>query len=448
MFGRLIGLVVLVFLGGALASWLAAQPGMLAFEWFGWQVEMRTSLAVAILVFTAVALLFVDRLARGLLNLPAWLGRNLARRRTDSGHRALALGLMAVSAGEPDEARRQAARAQRLLSAPHLTDLLSAQAAHLAGDSQAAGRYFTSLTRDSDTAFLGHIGLARLALEDDRTDDALASARQALGLRPKSAMAARQVLALEAERGNWAAAMPALQIVASDRGRSDIDDAMIARQRAALSYLDAQDRVETNANDAAKDQITRLTVALTAWPEFWPAALRLADLYEEAGTPKKAVKPLEKSFRAMPHAAVAARLVTLWQINEGGQVSRLLRLIPADAPDVALADEGRCVVAEHALMKGLIGEARRLLEDVPPLRRDVAAWRLIGRIATEDEDAEAATSALQQAGDAPRPRRWQCTSCQLVHDEWASHCGGCAGFATLDWQRPDGATPMLAADSD
>ena len=43
MFGRLIGLVVLVFLGGALASWLAAQPGMLAFEWFGWQVEMRTS---------------------------------------------------------------------------------------------------------------------------------------------------------------------------------------------------------------------------------------------------------------------------------------------------------------------------------------------------------------------------------------------------------------------
>ena len=88
MFGRLIGLVVLVFLGGALASWLAAQPGMLAFEWFGWQVEMRTSLAVAILVFTAVALLFVDRLLRGLLNLPAWLGGNLpvAARIPATGH--------------------------------------------------------------------------------------------------------------------------------------------------------------------------------------------------------------------------------------------------------------------------------------------------------------------------------------------------------------------------
>ena len=108
MFTRLIWLFGLVLLAAALASWLGAQPGMLSLEWLGWQMEMRTSLAVALLVVLAVALLSLDRLLRGLLSLPAWLGRNLARRRTESGHRALALGLMAVSAGEPDEARRQA----------------------------------------------------------------------------------------------------------------------------------------------------------------------------------------------------------------------------------------------------------------------------------------------------------------------------------------------------
>ncbi|MGB2411773.1 MAG: heme biosynthesis HemY N-terminal domain-containing protein, partial [Candidatus Puniceispirillaceae bacterium] len=113
MFGRLLGLVILVLAGAALASWLGAQPGMLQLEWLGWQLEMRTSLAVAILVILALALVFMDRLLRGLLGLPSWLGRNLSRRRTESGHRALTLGLMAVSAGEPDEARRQAARAQR-----------------------------------------------------------------------------------------------------------------------------------------------------------------------------------------------------------------------------------------------------------------------------------------------------------------------------------------------
>ena len=57
--------------------------------------------------------------------------------------------------------------------------------------------------------------------------------------------------------------MPALQIVASDRDRSDIDDAIIARQRAALFYLDTLDQAEANTNvkDTAKDQITRLNAA-------------------------------------------------------------------------------------------------------------------------------------------------------------------------------------------
>ena len=113
MFARLVGLVILVLLAALLASWLGAQPGMLAFEWLGWQVEMRTSLAVALLVVLALLLLLVDRLFRGLLGLPAWFGRNLARRRTASGPRALTLGLMAVSAGAPDEARRPSAATGR-----------------------------------------------------------------------------------------------------------------------------------------------------------------------------------------------------------------------------------------------------------------------------------------------------------------------------------------------
>ena len=445
MFARLIGLLILVLLAAALASWLGAQPGMLSLEWLGWQVEMRTSLAVALLVVLALLLLFVDRLLRGLLQLPSWLGRNLARRRTESGHRALALGLMAVSAGEPDEARRQAARAQRLLSAPHLTDLLSAQAAHLSGDHRAADRYFTSLTRDPDTAFLGHIGLARLALEKDDPDAALTAARTALGLRPKSALAARQVMILEAERENWSAALPALSVVMAATGPDDDEAPMLAHQKAALAYLEAADNAG-DARDAAaiRRMIASLQTALSAWPGFWPAALRLADLHVEAGSGKKAVKPLEAAFRSMPHEGLASRLAALWKVNEGSTVARLIKLIPGEGQ---LADEGRRVVAEVALAHGLVGEARRLLDEIGESRRDAAAWRLAARLAATDEDSAAETAALRRAGEAPRPRRWQCTSCQRLHESWQSHCGGCAGFATLDWQRPDGVTPLVGADT-
>ena len=445
MFARLVGLVILVLLAAALASWLGAQPGMLAFEWLGWQVEMRTSLAVALLVVLALLLLLVDRLFRGLLGLPAWFGRNLARRRTESGHRALALGLMAVSAGEPDEARRQASRAQRLLAAPQLTDLLSAQAAHLSGDHQAADRYFTSLTRDKDTAFLGHVGLARLALEKDDPDAALAAARTALDIRPKSALAARQVMILEAERGNWAAALPALSVVMTAGDADDETGMLLSRQKAALSYLEAlDDSAGSDTSLRRRARIGKAQDALAVMPGFWPAALLLADLHEQAGSPKKAVKPLETAFRNMPHESLAMRLRTLWGVNEGTAAGRLMRLIPDDG---ALAAEGRRVVAAVALENGLVGEARRLIDEIDPAMRDAAAWRLVARLAAEGEapDSAAENDALREAGEAPRPRRWQCTSCQLVHEAWQPHCGGCAGFATLEWRRPDGITPLISS---
>ena len=445
MFARLVGLVILVLLAAALASWLGAQPGILAFEWLGWQVEMRTSLAVALLVVLALLLLLVDRLFRGLLGLPAWFGRNLARRRTESGHRALALGLMAVSAGEPDEARRQASRAQRLLAAPQLTDLLSAQAAHLSGDHQAADRYFTSLTRDKDTAFLGHVGLARLALEKDDPDAALAAARTALDIRPKSALAARQVMILEAERGNWAAALPALSVVMAAGDADDETGMLLSRQKVALSYLEAlDDSAGSDTSLRRRARIGKAQDALVVMPGFWPAALLLADLHEQAGSPKKAVKPLETAFRNMPHESLAMRLRTLWGVNEGTAAGRLMRLIPDDG---ALAAEGRHVVAAVALENGLVGEARRLIDEIDPAMRDAAVWRLVARLAAEGEapDSAAENDALREAGEAPRPRRWQCTSCQLVHEAWQPHCGGCAGFVTLEWRRPDGITPLISS---
>ena len=445
MFARLVGLVILVLLAALLASWLGAQPGMLAFEWLGWQVEMRTSLAVALLVVLALLLLFVDRLFRGLLGLPAWFGRNLARRRTESGHRALALGLMAVSVGEPCEARRQASRAQRLLAAPQLTDLLSAQAAHLSGDHQAADRYFTSLTRDKDTAFLGHVGLARLALEKDDPDAALAAARTALDIRPKSALAARQVMILEAERGNWAAALPALSVVMAAGDTDDETGMLLSRQKAALSYLEAlDDSAGSDTSLRRRARIGKAQDALAVIPGFWPAALLLADLHEQAGSPKKAIKPLETAFRNMPHESLAMRLRTLWGVNEGMAAGQLMRLIPDDG---ALAVEGRRVVAAVALENGLVGEARRLIDEIDPAMRDAAAWRLVARLAAEGEapDSAAENDALREAGEAPRPRRWQCTSCQLVHEAWQPHCGGCAGLATLDWRRPDGITPLISS---
>ncbi len=438
---RLVVLFLFILATAAIASWLAAQPGSVKIDWLGWRLEMRTSLAVALVVIFALGMVFFDRLYRLIKSLPRWLGSSVQKRRDVAGHKALTLGLMAVSAGEPAEAKRQAARARRLLDAPQLTNLLAAQASALAGDHQAARRYFTSLIAEADSAFLGHIGMMRLALDDDTPDAALESARKALALRPKSTLAASHIVHLEAARQNWQAALPALETLASQsrsgqaeaqEGRADIQS-----QRNALLYMDACERSENADREGAQKMLMRI---IKDAPGFLPAVIMLGDIYLETGANRKAVKLLEKAFAVTPHTEIANRLKQAWQVNDGGFVAKLMKLIPAedDAGDAA-----RCIIANQALDVALDGEAAGQIKAIPESRRDADAWQVAARIAQTSGHQEDANAALVAASKAPRPHRWQCGACNSLHDNWYSHCPDCDSFAQLEWQRPDRVTPLF-----
>ena len=449
MLFRLIWLVVFLILAAASANWLMSKPGQMQFEWLDWRIEIRSSLAVFLLVVLYVLLVFADRLWRRLVTLPGWLGRNMKQRRSAAGHKALTLGLMAVSAGEAGEAKRQATRAQRLLDAPQLTDLLSAQAAHLAGDLRAAERYFRSLTKTQDTAFLGHIGLARLAQEKNSPDEALRAARRALSLKPKSAMAAAQVLHLEAARGNWSAAAPALDVMIAAKdhvGPEDDTPHACRRQKVALAYLQAKSFFDGVREErmpgliSEKEAARQLRLALATDPGFWPATVLLGDYYLQSGQRRKAAKAFETGFCAVPHALLSDRLKQVWNITEGAFVAKLIKL--AGNASHAHTVEAETLAAEAALAAGLEGEARRLLDGIVEVKRDVLTWQLLARIAEIGEDKSAAAAALRAAGGAMRPRGWQCQTCHVMSADWHSHCQSCDGFATLEWQRPDHLTPM------
>ena len=60
MFVRLLSLLFLIMLAAGVASWLMAQPGSLSIEWLGWQMEMRSSLAVTLVIAFALLLVFFD----------------------------------------------------------------------------------------------------------------------------------------------------------------------------------------------------------------------------------------------------------------------------------------------------------------------------------------------------------------------------------------------------
>ena len=408
MFVRLLSLFVLIILAAGVASWLMAQPGSLSIEWLGWQMEMRSSLAVTLVIVFALLLVFFDRMQRTLRSMPSWLGGRWRERRDTAGYRALTLGLMAVSAGETMEARKQAARARRLLNAPQLTGLLSAQAAHLAGDHAVARRYFTALTNDNRTAFLGQIGLMRLALDAKDTSTALVAGSKALDLEPQSALAAAQLLQLHADQQNWTTALEVIAIVIKDRKKQTgtMPD-LLSRQRTALLYLDGLTALKTE-DDTARAS-SQFTAALRHDPAFLPAISALADLYLECAGKRKAVKLLEKSFMLVPHRQIADQLLTLWDDNDGNSIGRLIKLIPTKPDTVQHA--AYHIVSDIAATKGLDGEAKRLR-------------------ALHD-------TSMTAFG-------WQCTICKSRHESWLSHCASCRQFAGLRWQQPEKVTPLLA----
>ena len=415
MFLRLVTLFLLIGLAAGAASWLMAQPGSLAMEWLGWQIEMRSSLAVTLVVAFALAVVFFDRLQRAFRAMPVWLGGRWRQRRDDAGHRALTLGLMAVSAGEPTEARKQAARAHRLLDAPQLTGLLSAQAAHLAGDHAAARRYFTALADDRDTAFLGQIGLMRLALDAKDSSAALDAANKALAVKPQSAVAAAQLWQLHAGQQQWAAALEAIAIVIKDRKKQSGNvPELLLRQRTALFYLDGMSMLQPgtdSATDSGTDSaaaIRRFEAALRDDPAFLPAVFALADSYLALANRRKAIKLLEKSFTRVPHADIANRLQKLWDDNDGNSLAKLIRLIPQKT--LALQNAAHHIVGDIAASTGLDGEAKRF-----------------------HDLYDASIAAFS----------WQCSSCKSRYDSWYSHCPSCGHFAGLKWQQPEKVTPLL-----
>ena len=76
--------------------------------------------------------------------------------------------------------------------------------------------------------------------------------------------------------------------------------------------------------------------------------------------------------------ALSDRLKQAWNVNEGEFVAKLIKL--AGNASHAHAAEAETLAAEAALAAGLEGEARRLLDGIVEVKRDVMTWQLIARL--------------------------------------------------------------------
>lgn len=441
---RLILFLVLAAGVALAAGWFASDPGSVTIEFRGQTYETYVGVLAMGVGAIVVAAVFIYALFAGLIALPKRLRAWRERRRTSKGIRALARGMVAVAAGDAHTAEREAERAAGLGDAAPLTLLLSAQAAQLQGDENAAEDYFRKMLARPDTEFLG---LRGLLLQAGRAGDraaALAYAQRAAELRPDSSWVQRSLFELSVTSGLWDDAERALKRAVR---RGAIDEETGACHRAALLLQQSIDAERRGYADEARNLARK--AGRTA-PGSVPAALRLAELERQAGRLRAARRTIEKAWRSGPHPQLAEAYGPLSE--NGKEASDDARALARVQGIKRLADihplhpESHLAVAEAALDARLWGEARGQLEKALGLyespeslvRPPARLFRLLARVEEEEKgDTAAAARWLGLAGEAGADPRWLCSECGHGYATWHPSCPGCQSFDTLAWGRPE-----------
>lgn len=415
----------------AAIGWIAARPGWITVEWLGYRIELAAGFAAALLCALLLGVVFIDRIWRGFVAMPAALRRYRYTVRREKGYRALTQGLVAVAAGDPQGAEKSARRAEKLIPKTPLTKLLTAQTALLNGNVPKARREFTDLLEDGEAAFFGLRGLLTQTLKEGSYGEAQTLIRKAEKLQPKRLWVVRTRFDIETRNKSWPEALDALRKAEKMR----IYDAATARRhRQAIMTAQAMENEKQGYLTIAAQQAAR---AFALDHGFAPAARLLASVYSRLGKTGAAQKTLMKAWRAQPHPDIAA----LW-----------MEIMPApkSAPSVydtgrdawqwarRLADENPAHTASqrlaglYALEAGLWKEARE--------RLTVAGdFRALARLERAETGNEAkAREWLERAEDFPPAPRWICGGCGHMPASWSALCPHCAAFGLLDWATPQG----------
>lgn len=430
----LVKLAILV----AAAVWIANNPGTVAFDWQGWHVETKLGVLLAavliLMVLAALIYRFWGFIARG----PRAMARAREEKRRLKGYRALTQGMVAVAAGDAEEAKRQARIAHGMLSAPPLTLLLAAQAAQLNGDETAAARYFTAMLKNPETAFLGMRGLLNQALARGDRTEALRLAGEAHADRPEAGWAAKALLDLELEEGRWAPARKTARAAAKLKAITP-DSARRIEAVTLLAEAEAE-REAVRAFGLAKEAAKLL-------PDFVPAVAIEAKAAFRGGRLRDAEKLIEKAWaRGLAHPNLAAIYASLKPDESPVDRARRFEKLAATRPEAA---ESRLALAETALAAGLWGQARHELDALLAggTAGSARLYRLMARLEEgERNDLAAARRWLLQATEAPGDPAWICARCNSGHAEWSARCPACGAFDTQSWRETARtAAPALAA---
>ncbi len=409
-------------------SWILDQSGDVTLYWLDRRIETSMSVLLGVVAVIAAVTALLYRIFLAVRSAPRNLTNYMGERRRKKGYTALTRGMVAVAAGDGEEARRQVRRADGLLSDPALTLLLSAQTAQLSGNTQAAQSFFSEMLDRPETEFLGIRGQLAQAMKSGKSDRALRLAHQAYNLKPKSEWVASNLFDLQVKEKRWAEALKTL--TASVKNKL-VNAAASRHHRAVLEHLLG---IEAATNENPRQALRHARKSHDQDPSFSPGTARYAKLLLIAGKNKKAAAAIEKSWGYGPHPDLLEPYLEARDAeNVNARLAATQRLVRVNPHH----SDSNLAIASMALEAQIWGEARKFLEATLKEKPSARVYRLMADLAElSDGNSEESRVWLRQATEANPDPAWVCTPCGHVHIEWAETCGKCGNFGSLVWEIP------------
>ena len=412
--------------GAALAiSQYADSPGNVAVTWLGYEIETSVFAAIlALALLLALAVLLWSAL-RYVVTRPAALSRYFRHRQEERGLEALSQGLIAVGAGDKDQATRYAALARKRLPNEPLTGLLRAQTAQLGGDRAEARRIFEAMATQPQTELLGLRGLFLEARREEELEAARQFAERAMARNPDLAWSVNALFELQCRAGDWDGALKTLAVA---KRQKQIDRETADRRRAVLLTAQARESEDTDTERA-------LTLALEAnklAPDLVPAAELAGRLLVSKGSISRAGRLLSSTWKQSPHPDLALAYAYL---RHGDSPRDRLKRVADLAGALPNEPESRIALATAAIEARAWQEARDALAPLaagsPPSRVCTLMARIEGG---ERGDQGRVREWLARAVRAPRDPAW--TADGYVANEWAPLSPVTGALDAFEWKVP------------
>lgn len=412
--------------------WLISQPGIMNFNFLGYDVTILTGVFLICVVLLMMIVSYILRMVHAIFSVPKVVAEYRQESRQKAGYKSLTRGLVAVAAGDTDKATQYSKDTVKLLGQKQgLPLLLQAQAARMRGEEMLAKNLFEELVKDRDMAFLGIRGLLKSALDKKDYVQALAQARAALKLHPNQAWLNKIVYTLELKNHHWE---EALNLSRKAQKSKAISPQKIISDQIAI-HLMRYDYDVTQGNEGSAMRELKLAFKLDNF--FVPTVLRYAHYYRTNSKNKKAIQLLENTWKVNAHPELAA----LWNElapSKGKDLNtkklawaqKLVEMNPNSAASHIAA-------ANVAIELGYWGEAKAYLMAAEKLYPSTQVYYLRAiveqNISHNDDKVE---EVLEKANQALPSKVWTCSETGMVYDEWVAIAPPHDSFNTIIWDVP------------